>query len=203
MSNETSVEQTKEEVKTESAAAANEVYDVDALLAEFDEANETQTQEQQQKVEGNLADEFRQFMQEQKADKEAQQRKEALDNTRKGIEEAVKTVSEVFKENEVEMPAEWVEGLLHAEATRDKRFENAFLKRSQSPRAWQQILHKFAEASAKKAPTFEKKDDQREKIAGAVAQSRSKQKTEDSKDWNSMSDAEFMKEKRRLMGGLG
>lgn len=201
-----SVEQTNDKAQeADSAAAANEVDEIDALLAEFDEGEgqeQAQQQNQETKDDGTLADEFRRFMQEQKADKDAAQRKEALENTRKGIDDAVKTMSEVFKENEVEMPEEWIEGLLHAEATKDKRFETAFLKRSQNPRAWQQILSKFAESSVKKAPSFAKSDDQREKIAGAVAQSRSKQKSEDTKDWNSMSDAEFMREKRKL-GGLG
>ena len=195
------VEQTKDKSEDKSAAVADD--DLDALLNEFDKENNVQepVQQQTEVQTDDFKTQLQQFMQEQRDEKLERQRQQLAEDAQKGISEAIESVQEFFKEEDFEIPTRLIRGLLHDEANEDPRFLRAFQNRRQSPGSWKTILKKKAQGW-KEEIDLPKKNDQTERMVASVkAQSRGNQKTgSDEPDYNSMTDAEFAKHKRGLLG---
>lgn len=205
-----SVEQGKGEAEANPAQTANETDDLDALLASFDdESGEQQTATQtaqtttaasQNGLEAKV-DELLQAHQ-------ASQREKEQTATREAIDTAVGWMKDVAKEAEADLPEgadDILEGVLQTAAMKDPRIYNAFTNRHKAPSAWKKIVIAKAQDVVKLFPKANQ-DSQREKVAAAVAQSRSGQNKDQgptAEELGQMSDREFEKHKRSLLGQTG
>ena len=202
-----SVEPAKGEAAANPAGTANETDDLDKLLAEFDsdagteQQNATQTTTTQAGDQTGLEAKVDKLLQ---AHQESEREREQT-ATRTAIDEAVGWMKDVAKEKEADLPEgadDLLEGALQTAAMKDQRIYNAFINRHKAPSAWKKIVIAKAQDVVKLFPKANQ-DSQREKVAAAVAQSRSG-KSEDPKrsdeDWGRMSDAEFRREWRSMLG---
>ena len=146
-------------------------------------------------------------MRQSKEREERELRQRASEDAQTGETEAVEIIGEVFKSEGFDVPERIISMLLNDEARQDDRFLKAFQDRHNSPGKWKTILTKRAktwESLVDKYKADTTKDDR--KTASIAAQSRGNQKTGDSsnadyaKEVSQMSDREFAKHKRSLLG---
>jgi len=135
----------------------------------------------------------------------AKRDEESRQATRDDLAKAVTAVKTEIDDGGVKLPDRLVRGALRDMAEEDPRFLRAWAERSVNPRAWEQVLKAAAKEIRKELESSPDPQATEDKAAvRAAVRSASTRTPEpepfDTKKLNSMSDAEFNRKKRELLG---
>lgn len=172
-----------EDSNTTSEEVVSDDNALDDLLNEYDEGT---TKE----VETGEQTDLKEVVSYIKQDRENKE----LEASTAAINDAVKVVK-----GDSDLPDIVFEGMLHAKA-RDPRFLQAFTNRAANPAGWTKVLNAVAKEFNDSMP----KEDAglsatTEAIASAVQSASTKQPTEETTDWSSLSDSDFNRKKAELI----
>lgn len=165
--------------------------DLDALLAEYDNANKPVEEPKPQTDIKELVS----YVQQEREEKVQAQLKEDVNG-------AVSTVKESLPDLPVKLSDRVVRGFLEGLASEDKRFTQAFENRHSNPKGWNSVLKSAAKELAKEFDVDPEATSSRESVVSAVKSASTKQVQESPElsagTVKNMSDAEFNKTLREM-----
>lgn len=138
MENEVVADKVDQPDTTEAESAQTEEKSLDDLLdnfnSEFDQDTQPGKTETTEEVSKSDVAEMKQFMAEQRQT-----------NTDTAVSEAAKTIKSMIGDDlPINVSEDHITDLLYGKASRDQRFLNAFVQRTQKPQEWNKILAGFA-----------------------------------------------------------
>lgn len=176
----------KTDAESMTSAEENNAPDLDSLLKEFDKTDSKQESSGEQDLAKRL---------------EAIEQERANERYQSEIKSVAQKIRGDFDHPLLE--DKFVVRWLEAEAQDDPRIANAWMQRHKNPEAFDKIIKNLGETLKKKIKNSpdEKMTESRDALASAVRASSSTSQSKSEVNWSSLSDAEFHKEKMKLLAG--
>ena len=191
MTEQTVVEEVKDEAKPSPETDNAQGENLDDLLKEFEDVQEPPKKEVKGEQKSDDVSEDVKFIREWREQEESKRVREALDQTVVALKDGI--------DCPVELPNTWWEGRLEVEARKDPRIAQAWLARDTKPDAWKKVQTHLKKQLESELSVRRDLTDDRDAVAAAVrSASKAPQKESVAHDFDSMSDAEF----RRLTQSL-